>query len=507
MKGHDMKQARMLKTLFAYHERDFPCAVQRWLGGEDREIRHVANNSEKVQDKTLFFAIRGTRHEGHDYINQAVKRGAVAICCEHIPCETHSGVSYIQVESTAQTWAWLAERWHQYPSRKLSLVGVTGTNGKTTTVHLLYQLFLKLGYSVGMMSTVAYEIKGCTFGPATHTTPDAWDISKMLHRMREENCAYGFMEVSSHALAQHRVVALSFAAAVYTNLTQDHLDYHGSFAQYVEVKKKLFDQLPESAYAVVNADDSKHGYVVQNTRAKVLRYSLKNPSEYKVKVVENTAQGLLLKKDQRQISLLLRGEFNAYNATAAVVTACRVLGRDEEKVWRSISKLSGPTGRLELVSGPHPFSVFVDFAHTPDALEQVLKTLRQCLTLAGQKIIVVIGCGGDRDQTKRAEMGKVACRLAHRAIFTSDNPRFEKPTAIIQDMLQRLDKVAQKEVVQEAKREQAIAYALQWAKPQDLVLIAGKGHERYQEIRGKRYPFSDQKVVKQYLEGKELKAR
>ncbi|MCY4419234.1 MAG: UDP-N-acetylmuramoyl-L-alanyl-D-glutamate--2,6-diaminopimelate ligase [Cytophagales bacterium] len=510
-----------MKTLYSilnYHEKDFPVRILKCEKGyeklsvehlKDLIIRYISNRSTSIRQNTLFIAIPGNQYDGHKYIPEAIKKGAKVICCENMPETRDPEVTYIQVKNTRIAWAWVAERWHEYPSRKLCIVGITGTNGKTTISSLLYQLFLKLGHPSGWISTISYEANGKSlWEPPKHTTPDPFVLSNLLSQMVKKGCTHCFMEVSSHALAQHRVKAIPFHVAVLSNISQDHLDYHKTFQNYIKTKKKLFDQLPQKAYAIVNADDLKHSYMLQNTKAKILKYSLKSPSNYQIRLLENTPQGLSLEKKPHQASFMLRGEFNAYNIAATLAVACQAFQNSEEKVLTLLSKLKPVQGRLEYIPNSEGLQIVVDFAHTPHALKQVLQTLSAFQKNKDHKLILVLGCGGERDREKRSIMGKIACQYENiKAFFTSDNPRNEDPREIIQDMMSDLNTQEKKKVRIEPDRQKAIRKSLNIASKGDTLLVAGKGHEMYQEIKGVKYPFSDKKIIQNILFKKSKRSR
>ena len=469
-----------------------PLAVTGEVAG--RVVSCVVFDSRKAVPGCLFVAVRGTRVDGHDYIDQAVVAGAVAVIFDRKDFTGADagaeGVTLIAVADAAKALALAADEFYGRPSRDLTLVGVTGTNGKTTVTTLLHDLFTRLGYRAGLLSTVEVRV-GEEVRSATHTTPDAVAISEQLADMRDAGCSYVFMEVSSHAVDQRRTAALHFAGAVFTNLSHDHLDYHETFAAYRDAKKTFFDELPKAAFALVNADDKNGEVMLQNTRARKLRYSLRKVTDYRARVLSNSAQGLQLDLDGTELFTRLIGKFNAYNLLAAYAVATE-LDQDKGEILVALSTIGAAKGRLDYVADPSgSLTAVVDYAHTPDALENVLKTLRDVLP-TNARLLCVVGAGGDRDKTKRPTMARLAARLADQAILTSDNPRSEDPEAILNDMQAGLDApelVAK--VLRITDRRSAIRTAVQLARPGDLVLVAGKGHETYQEIKGERLPFDD----------------
>ncbi|MGD1841694.1 MAG: UDP-N-acetylmuramoyl-L-alanyl-D-glutamate--2,6-diaminopimelate ligase [Thermonemataceae bacterium] len=455
-------------------------------------IQAVHFDSRLVVSKSLFVALHGTRVDGHDFITQAIEKGATAVVCQELPASLVEGVAYIKVKDTTKALGVIAANFYDHPSRKLQLVAVTGTNGKTTTVTLLYKLFRSLGYSTGLLSTIQNQINEEVI-PATHTTPDALQINQLLAKMVKQGCTHCFMEASSHAIALNRIAGLYFAGAVFTNISHDHLDFHGSFANYIQAKKKLFDDLPKQAFALTNIDDKRGEVMLQNTVARRYTFALHHPAYFKGKLLDNTLQGLLLEINRQPTWFKLLGNFNAYNLLSVFATAM-LLGEEEEEVLRSLSGLSAAPGRFEKRMAPNGIMGIVEYAHTPDALENVLHTL-QGVRQDNQQIICVVGCGGDRDKTKRPLMAKVACQLSHQVIFTADNPRTEPPEAIIQAMLAGLNPIDKKKVQVIAERRAAIRAAVTQATPQDIILIAGKGHETYQEINGVRHHFDDREEI------------
>ncbi|MFT5998634.1 MAG: UDP-N-acetylmuramoyl-L-alanyl-D-glutamate--2,6-diaminopimelate ligase [Neolewinella sp.] len=469
-----------------------PLAVSGETDG--RGVSCVVFDSRKVVPGCLFVAVKGTQVDGHDYVAKAIELGATSVVVEQgflgAAAGAGEGVCLLTVNNAAVALAEIAAEYHNNPSKDMTLVGVTGTNGKTTVVTLLHDLFTKLGYKTGLLSTVEIRI-GSTVVPATHTTPDALAINANLAEMRDAGCDYVFMEVSSHAVAQHRTCGLAFNGGVFTNLSHDHLDYHETFAAYRDAKKGFFDQLPKTAFALVNADDKNGDFMLQNTKATKRHYSLRKLVDYRARILSNSAQGLQLELDGTELFTRFIGRFNAYNLLAAFGVAAE-LQMDRDEVLVSLSSLTPAAGRLDYVSDPTGgITAVVDYAHTPDALENVLDTLRSLLA-PGARLLCVVGAGGDRDKTKRPEMARLVATIADQAILTSDNPRSEDPEAILNDMEAGLDTpqlVAK--TLRITDRRSAIRTAVQLARSQDIVLVAGKGHETYQEIKGERFAFND----------------
>ena len=456
----------------------------------DCEIRALQYDSRKVEAGDCFFAIRGTQSDGHDYIDKAIEQGAAAIVCEKMPEKLVDGVSYIEVEDSNAAMADIAAAFYDNPSRQLSLVGVTGTNGKTTIATLLYDLYRGMGYKVGLISTVVYRI-GEREVDSTHTTPDTIRLNAMLREMVDIGCDYCFMEVSSHSVVQERIRGLQFAGGIFTNLTHDHLDYHGTFAEYIKAKRLFFDALPKSAFALTNIDDRNGEVMVQNAVAKVSRYSLRSMADFRCKVLEMLFDGMLLDVCDREVWVQLLGRFNAYNLLAVYGTAT-LLGKSSDEVLQAMSALKKVNGRFEPMRSESGITAIVDYAHTPDALENVIATIND-IRREGQKLIVVCGCGGDRDATKRPEMGRIASREADIAIFTSDNPRTENPEAILDQM--EAGKWEGSRTLRISDRAQAIHTAVMLAAAGDIILVAGKGHETYQIIGTEKRHFDDREVL------------
>ena len=456
------------------------------------EIAALAFDSRKVVPGTLFFAVRGTQADGHLYINQAIASGAVAVVCESIPQNPAPHIIYITVENAAAALGLAAANFYHQPSAKLKLVGVTGTNGKTTIVTLLFQLFRGLGYKCGLLSTVENRINDEVI-PATHTTPDPLALNKLLYEMVIRSCDYAFMEVSSHAVVQHRITGLSFAGAIFSNLTHDHLDFHKTFDEYLKAKKRFFDELPHTAFALTNTDDRNGSVMLQNTAARKKTYALKSMADFKAKVLENQFGGLLLNIDQQEVWFKMVGSFNAYNLLA-VYAAAMLLNQDQQKVLTVLSTLSGAEGRFDYLISPNKTIGIVDYAHTPDAVQNVLSTIKN-IRRGNEQIITVIGCGGDRDKTKRPVMASVACDWSDKVIITSDNPRGEDPEQIIRDMQSGINAAQQRKAFAITDRKEAIKAACHLAQPEDIILLAGKGHEKYQEIKGVKHPFDDKQIL------------
>lgn len=449
-------------------------------------------DSRKVQAGSVFIAVRGTLADGHDFIEKAIGQGAVAVVCEVLP-EPRPGVAYVQVKDSAAAAGLLASAFYGDPSHKMKVVGITGTNGKTTCATLLYQLYEAMGYKCGLISTVQNFIHDIA-EVATHTTPDAISIQALLARMAAAGCEYVFMEVSSHAIHQRRIEGLHFAGGVFTNITHDHLDYHKTFDEYIRVKKSFFDSLPAGVFALTNADDKRGMVMLQNTKALKNIYSLKMPATIKGKVLENNLTGLVMMVDQQEAHFRMTGTFNAYNLLAVYGTAI-LLGADKVQVLAILSNLHGAPGRFETFMSPNDRILgIVDYAHTPDALINVLATIKQLRT-GGQQIITVVGCGGDRDKTKRPVMAEVACEHSDKAILTSDNPRSEDPEAILNDMEAGLSMAQKRKMLRIADRREAIKTAVALALPNDILLVAGKGHETYQEIKGIKHHFDDREIL------------
>lgn len=471
--------------------------LQEVYGSTDIEVGGIEIDSRKVTPGVVFVAIRGEKSDGHAFIEKAIELGAKAIVCEEMPGEKKEGITYLQVGNTHEAVAYMAHNFYDEPSLKVKLVGVTGTNGKTTIATLLFKLFTKLGYKCGLISTVQNQIADEVI-PATHTTPDAVSLNALLNRMVEEGCSHVFMESSSHAIHQHRITGLQFTGALFSNITHDHLDYHKTFDEYIRVKKKFFDDLPASAFAISNKDDKRGEVMLQNTNAKKYYYSLKTVADFKGKILDNALTGLQMLVNDIEVHFRLIGEFNAYNLLA-VYGAAVCLGEDKNEVLTVLSLLTGAEGRFEYIMSKQMIIGIVDYAHTPDALENVLITIKK-LRKGHEQIITVVGCGGDRDKTKRPVMAKEASALSDRVILTSDNPRTEDPYEILKDMEQGLDSAGKRKTITIADRREAIKTAVSLAKAEDIVLIAGKGHEKYQEINGVRNHFDDKEVLQEMFD-------
>jgi len=470
--------------------------IEAVRGTTDVAIEKIEFDSRKVQLNDAFVAIRGVVADGHTFIDKAVDQGAIAVICEEFPERIVNGVTYIQVQNTHEALAFMAANYYDNPSDKLKLVGVTGTNGKTTIASLLYQMFKRAGYKVGLLSTVKILVDNNEF-KATHTTPDSLTINYYLNEMTEAGCEFCFMEVSSHGIHQKRTEGLHFTGGIFTNLTHDHLDYHKTFAEYRDVKKSFFDNLPKTAFAISNVDDKNGTVMLQNTVAKKVTYAIKSYADYKAQILENQFSGLLLKINNNEVWTKLIGAFNAYNLLAIYATGVE-LGLESNEVLRLLSELESVSGRFQYFISPNKITAVVDYAHTPDALENVLKTINDIRT-KNEILITVVGCGGDRDKTKRPVMAKIASDLSNKAIFTSDNPRSEDPQTIIDEMEKGVEPQNFKKTLSILDRKQAIKTACQMAQPNDIILIAGKGHETYQEINGVRHDFDDMKIVKEFL--------
>ncbi|MBQ8493819.1 MAG: UDP-N-acetylmuramoyl-L-alanyl-D-glutamate--2,6-diaminopimelate ligase [Alistipes sp.] len=464
------------------------------IGNTNAEVTALVYDSRTVESGSCFFAVRGTASDGHNYIDAAIERGAVAVVCQELPEHHAEGVVYIVVEDSNITMAAMAAAFYNHPSRELRLVGVTGTNGKTTTATLLYDMFMAMGYSAGLISTVVYRI-GSRSVSSTHTTPDAIRLNAMMREMVDAGCDYCFMEVSSHAAAQHRIDALHFTGALFTNLTHDHLDYHGTYKEYIRAKRSFFDALDRDAWAVTNIDDRNGEVMVQNCHAKVRRLSLRSIADYRTKIIEMHTDGMLLNINGEELWVKFTGRFNAYNLTT-VYAAATLLGIDKMEVLTTLSTLMPVSGRFETITAGDGTMAIVDYAHTPDALENVIATIEEVRT-DERGLIVVVGCGGDRDRTKRPEMAAIAVRHATTTIFTSDNPRTENPEAILDDMIAGVgDK---RNYLRISDRREAIRTATMLAKRGDIILIAGKGHEDYQIIGSTKHHFDDREEVREAL--------
>jgi UDP-N-acetylmuramoyl-L-alanyl-D-glutamate--2,6-diaminopimelate ligase len=461
-------------------------------------IASVQIDSRKVQSGSLFIAVKGSGVDGHLFISKAMEQGAVAIVCETLPVQQAENITYIQTTNSAEAAGIIAHNFYDQPTKKIKLVGVTGTNGKTTIATLLYKLFTCLGYDCGLISTVDNQIAG-KVTPATHTTPDPVSLNALLKQMADEGCTHAFMEVSSHAVHQHRIAGLEFAGAIFSNITHDHLDYHKTFDEYIKAKKAFFDRLSSSSFAITNLDDKRGLIMLQNTSAKKFSYSLRTMADFKGKILENILTGLVMSVNDQEVHFRLIGEFNAYNLLA-VYGAAICLGEDKNTVLQCLSATDGAEGRFEYMISPKEKVIgIVDYAHTPDALLNVLATIKK-LRSGDEQVITVVGCGGDRDKTKRPVMGEVACEHSDKVIFTSDNPRSEDPMKIIADMEMSLNTAARRKYVAIPDRKQAIKTAVGMAQTEDIVLVAGKGHEKYQEINGVKHHFDDKEILSEMFE-------
>ena len=465
------------------------------VGNTNINVNAIQFDSRKIKNDDAFVAVRGSEVDGHDYIDVAIDNGATSIVCEVMPSNIRDGITYAVVDSSSKSLAFMASNYYDGPSENLKLIGVTGTNGKTTIATLLYQLFKKAGFKVGLLSTVKVMVNEVEYA-ATHTTPDSLQINKYLSAMNDEGVEFCFMEVSSHGIHQNRTKGLHFKGGIFTNLTHDHLDYHHTFAEYRDVKKTFFDDLPKSAFALVNIDDKNGLVMLQNTVAKKHTYALKNYADYRAQILENQLNGLLLKINDNDVWSKLIGNFNAYNLLAIYGTA-DLMGLERIEVLRLVSELDSVSGRFQylILNG---ITAIVDYAHTPDALKSVLETINSIRT-KNENLITVVGCGGDRDKTKRPKMAHIASALSSKVIFTSDNPRTEVPELIIEDMEKGVEPQNFKKTISIVDRKQAIKTACQFAGPKDIILIAGKGHETYQEINGERSDFDDYKIVEELL--------
>jgi len=475
----------------------YKVAIEAVHGSTDCTVNKIEFDSRKIEANDVFVAIRGSISDGHDYVEKAIELGAKVIVCDVFPEILQNGITFIKVEDTNKALAFMAANYFDNPSRKLKLVGITGTNGKTTIASLLYQLFQKAGFKVGLLSTVKIMVDTKEY-KATHTTPDSLTINYYLNEMIAAGVEYCFMEVSSHGVHQKRTEALHFVGGVFTNLSHDHLDYHPTFAEYRDVKKSFFDNLPKTAFALSNIDDKNGTVLLQNTAAKKCTYALKSYADYKAQILENQLSGLLLKVNGSEVWVKLIGTFNAYNVLAIYGTAIE-LGMDSLETLRLLSNLESVSGRFQYIVSTSNITAIVDYAHTPDALENVLKTINDIRT-KNEQLITVVGCGGNRDKTKRPIMASIASELSDKAVLTSDNPRNEDPDVIISEMEAGVAAQNYKKVLAITDRKQAIKTACQLAQPNDIILIAGKGHETYQEIKGVRQDFDDMQIVKEILE-------
>ncbi|MDO5970801.1 UDP-N-acetylmuramoyl-L-alanyl-D-glutamate--2,6-diaminopimelate ligase [Flavivirga aquimarina] len=474
----------------------YKVTINAVVGSTNIDIGAIDFDSRNIIKGDLFVAISGHVANGHHFIDAAIKNGAIGVICEVLPKNLVEGVTYVEVDNSSRALAVMGSNYYGTPSENLKLVGVTGTNGKTTVASLLYQLFKKAGYKVGLLSTVKIMVDNTEY-KATHTTPDSLTINKYLKEMNSVGVEFCFMEVSSHGIHQYRTEGLHFEGGIFTNLSHDHLDYHKTFAEYRDVKKVFFDGLSEKAFALVNVDDKNGLVMLQNTRARKFTYALKGYADYKAQILENQFGGLLLKVNDSEVWTRLIGSFNAYNVLAIYATA-ELLGLEKVEILRLVSELDNVSGRFQYVISDEKITAIIDYAHTPDALKNVLETVNSIRT-KNEELITVVGCGGDRDKTKRPKMGHIASALSTKVIFTSDNPRSEVPEEILKDIEEGVEPQNYKKTLTIVDRKQAIKTACQLAQPNDIILIAGKGHEAYQEVKGKRFDFDDYKIVQEFL--------
>lgn len=472
----------------------YKVALEGISGSTDMGVSHISTDSRNITQGDLYVAIKGTQVDGHQFIDQAIASGAQSVICENLPENLKTGIVYIHVNDAREALGWAAANFYDNPSHQIKLIGITGTNGKTSIATLLFDLFNTDKPNAGLISTVAVRYGKEQF-TATHTTPDPLTLNKHLRAMVDQGLEYCFMEVSSHGIHQKRIAGLEFKGAVFTNLTHDHLDYHNSFKEYRDTKKILFDHLPKTAFALVNADDKNANIMIQNCKAKNYTYALHRYADFSAQVLENQFKGMLLKINQKEIWTQMLGEFNAYNILS-VFAVSKLLDQDEWESLKSISQLKSVPGRFQTFETPNKVMVVVDYAHTPDALKNVLITINKIRT-QNESLITVVGCGGNRDQEKRPMMGAIAAQYSTKVIFTSDNPRDEDPETIIQQMNRGVDPVDFKKTMNVTQRKEAINVAYQLSQPGDVVLIAGKGHENYQEINGERLPFDDFLIAKE----------
>jgi len=467
------------------------------IGNTGVIIQHLTYDSRQVGVGSVFFAIAGTQVDGHKYINDVIEKGAVAIVCENLPTIINNVVSYIKVNNTSEVMGLMACAFYNHPSEKIKLIAITGTNGKTTVATLLFKLFRSFGHNVGLLSTVQNQINE-TIIPSTHTTPDSIKINELLAHMVEQGCEYAFMEASSHAIDQNRIKGLHFAGTVFTNITHDHLDYHGTFANYINAKKKLFDDVNDDAFALTNKDDKNGLVMLQNTQATRYTYSLKSMADFKAKIIESDFTGMLLNIDEQEAWFRLVGNFNAYNLIAVYGTAF-LLGKEKLEIIKHLSNIEAVKGRFEYVRSNDGVIAIIDYAHTPDALKNILETINEIRT-QNEQLITVVGCGGNRDTTKRPIMADISSEFSNKVIFTSDNPRDENPETILDEMQKGVKPLHYKKTLRIADRKEAIKAAVASANKGDIILIAGKGHEDYQEIKGVKHHFDDKETVLELFE-------
>lgn len=465
-------------------------------GNYPEKVAGICSDSRKAEPDYVFVAVKGTQSDGHNYIDSVIEKGATVIICESFPENISEKVCYIQVEDTAEALGIIASEWFDNPSVKFKLVGVTGTNGKTTTVTLLYHLFKQFGHKAGLLSTVRNYVDEEIY-EATHTTPDPIAMNELMKKMADVGCEYVFMEVSSHAIDQKRIAGLQFTGGVFSNITRDHLDYHHTFDAYLKAKKAFFDHLPKEAFALTNIDDKNGLVMLQNSKAQKHTYSMRSMADFKARILENHFEGMLLEINKKEVAVHFIGKFNVYNLLAVTGTAC-LLGKPEDDVLVQLSTLKPVDGRFEPIRSKDGVTVIVDYAHTPDALTNVLTSIREIIA-PGANLITVVGAGGNRDKGKRPIMAQEAAKYSERVILTSDNPRFEEPEMIIKDMAEGLDNDQQKKTLNITDRKEAIKTAIMFAKEKDIILIAGKGHENYQEIKGVKHHFDDKEIVRELL--------
>lgn len=470
--------------------------IEEIIGSTNVPIENISFDSRTIKNHYLFIATKGEQVDGHQFILTATQNGAIAIVCEKLPETLQTNVTYIRVKNSTEALGIIASNFYNNPSDKIKLIGVTGTNGKTTTATLLYNLFTELGFSCGLLSTVVNKISNKDI-KATHTTPDAITLNKLLNEMVLQNCTYCFMEVSSHAVVQNRIYGLNFSGAIFTNITHDHLDYHKTFDEYIKAKKGFFDMLNENAFALVNKDDKNAMVMLQNTKAKKYTFSLQTMADFNTKIIESQLNGMLLNINGNELWTKLIGRFNAYNILGIYATSV-LLNIDKLEALTAISKLNSVDGRFQHIKTNSGISAIVDYAHTPDALKNVLNTIKEIRT-GNENVITIVGCGGNRDKDKRPLMAKIACELSNKVILTSDNPRNENPDEIINEMKKGIEPIHFKKAISITDRKEAIKTACLLAKPNDIILVAGKGHEKYQEIKGEKFPFDDLQVIKETL--------
>ena len=470
--------------------------LEEIIGSTHVAISSIVFDSRKVKKDSLFVATKGAADNGHIYIQKAIESGAIAIVCEEIPKDKNDQITYVKVTDSTYALGVMACNYYDNPSEKLKLVGITGTNGKTTTVTLLFNLFKSLGYSVGLLSTVQNKINN-TVIPSTHTTPDAITLNELLFKMEEQGCEFVFMEVSSHAIVQNRIAGISFTGALFSNITHDHLDYHKTFDEYIKAKKQFFNLLPSTAFALTNRDDKNGMVMLQNTKANKYTYALKNIADYKCKIIESHLNGLLLNIDNHEVWVKLIGTFNAYNILSVYATAI-LLKQDITSVLTALSNLNSVEGRFQYVKSPNGVIGIIDYAHTPDALKNVLETVKE-IRSGSEQVITLVGCGGDRDSAKRPIMAAIACEYSNKVILTSDNPRTEDPEEILNQMQAGINPVDVKKVLRITDRREAIKIACSFSSKGDIILIAGKGHEKYQEIKGVKHDFDDLEILKETI--------